>query len=134
MPSSFDSWYLLSPLRCRNVIYLIWKAWIVAIEIWNETGKNIPLGGVKLIFLKSIPFHSNGFCTYCDPATPNFISSFNSHYSDLSKEVYNVSVPQGVQQIVAKKLRILLYQSDTFSCQCICYFTGCIILILVSFI
>ena len=65
-----------------------------------------------------MPFHSNGLCTYCDPATPNFISSFNSHYSDLSKEVYNVSVPQRGQQIVAKNLRILLYRSDTFSCQC----------------
>ena len=59
---------------------------------WNETGKNIALDGTKIIFLKSMPFHSNGLCTYCDPATPNFISSFNSHYSDLSKEVYNVFI------------------------------------------
>ena len=77
----------------------------MAIEIWNETGKNIALGGAKLIFLKSIPFHSNGFCTYCDHATPKFVSKFNSHYLGLSKEVYNVSVPHEAQKIPAIKIQ-----------------------------
>ena len=65
----------------------------MSIEFLNDIGKNIALGGAKLIFLKLIPFHSNLLCTYCDHTTPNFISSFNSHYLDLSKEVYKVSIP-----------------------------------------
>ena len=67
----------------------------MSIEFLNEIGKKIALGGAKLIFLKLIPFHSNGLCTCCDHATPNFISNFNNHYSDLSKEVYNISASHG---------------------------------------
>ena len=77
----------------------------MSIKFLNDIGKNIPLGGAKLIFLKLIAFHSNGLCTYCDCATQNFIQKFNSHYLDLSKEVYNVSVPHGAHKIQAFKVR-----------------------------
>ena len=36
------------------------------------------------------------------------ISNFNRHYSELSKEVYNVSVPHGAQKIPAVKVRGLI--------------------------
>ena len=54
------------------------------IQILDKNGENFALQGVKLI-----PFHSLGIA---NNARPNFISNFSNDYSDLSKEVYNVSV------------------------------------------
>ena len=47
----------------------------MVIRILDKNGEKIDLAGVKLIFLKLIPFHSNGLFTYCDNATPNFIKT-----------------------------------------------------------
>ena len=73
-------------------------------EILNENGKILTLGGKALILLKLVPFYSIWCSKFRDYAIPNFISNFNNHYSDLSKEVYNIFVSQGSQEKIVKNL------------------------------
>ena len=86
----------------------------MVIQILNENWKIFALGGTSSILLKLVPFQSSGLGTFCDHVIPNFISNFNNHYSDLSNEVYNVSVPQGGHYILSEICRSLMYRSGIF--------------------
>ena len=74
-------------------------------EILSENRKILTLEGVLPLLIKLVPFYSIWRSKFCDHAIPNFISNFNNHYSDLSKEVYNIFVSQGGQKIPAVKVR-----------------------------
>ena len=87
-------------------------------EILNENGKILTLGGVSSILLKLVSFYSIGCSKFYDHAMPNFISNFNNHYSDLSNEIYNVSVPQGGHYILSKICQSWMYWSGIFWSEC----------------
>ena len=57
-----------------------------------ETGRISIIRGSKGILAKVVLFHSNVHDHSHIKDTPKVIESFNSHYSYLSKEVYNIFV------------------------------------------
>ena len=83
----------------------------MVIQILSENEKIFALEEASSILLKLIPFHSNGRGKYCDHAIPILIQNFDNHYLDLSKEVYNVSVPQENHDTLSKTCRSLVYRS-----------------------
>ena len=70
-----------------------------------ETGRISIVRGSRGVLVKAVVFHLRGCGHPQDHAILNFIKFFNSHYSDLSIEVYKVSIPQGGQKIPADKAR-----------------------------
>ena len=60
-----------------------------------EIGRISIVTGSRGILVKVLLFHLKGHGHPQVDAILNVIKSANSHYSDLSKEVYNVSVSQG---------------------------------------
>ena len=70
----------------------------MATEIRSEIGSSSVLGGIRSILVKVVLFHLSGHGNHHDDASLNFILNFNSHYSGLSKEVYNIFLGQLVQK------------------------------------
>ena len=77
----------------------------MVIEKSFETGRISIVRASRGVLVKVVLFHIKGRGHSQVDTMPNIIKSFNSHYSDLSIEVYKVSVPQGGQKITAVKAR-----------------------------
>ena len=77
----------------------------MSIKFLNDIGKNIPLGGAKLIFLKLIPFHSNGFCTYCDHTTPNSFQTSITTTQTFQKRYITFLYLKGVKNYKLSKFK-----------------------------
>ena len=63
-----------------------------------ETWRIFIIKGSREILVKVVLFHSNVHDHSHVKAMPKVIISFNSHYLDLSKEVYDISVSYRSQQ------------------------------------
>ena len=50
----------MNPLRYRNVMYLILKAWIVLIRILNENGKIFALVSIRLVLVQKVQVSFSG--------------------------------------------------------------------------
>ena len=85
--SNFDNLQFFSQWTQETLLYVFWKPWVVAIEIWCEIGSRSALRSVRSILVKVVLFQLSGRGHPQNDAMPNFFANFKRPILGLSNEV-----------------------------------------------